>query len=190
MACSFGITSAKPDTAVFVASKAAAAQCRVKLNKLEDFAFKFKPGQTQTTRFSEDEINSYLALDLSADYHPCLKSLVLSFEENKLNGIAAIDFDRLGMTATSLLPKLASFLFSGTRTIAASGQLICKNEKAHLKLEQALFDGGKLPKPLVEKIISAVGRKQHPPFDPLQPSQMPYEINKVEVHTGYIIVYQ
>jgi len=35
-----------------------------------------------------------------------------------------------------------------------------------------------------------VGRKQDPPFDPMQPSKMPYEIQKVDVHSGYIVVYQ
>ena len=79
-------------------------------------------------------------------------------------------------------------MFSGVHTMAADGQLVANDGKAHFKLEQALFDGSALPKPLVEGIISAVGRKQNPPFDPLQPSEMPYEINKVDVHSGYIIV--
>ena len=112
------------------------------------------------------------------------------FEENRLKATATIDFDRLGMTSSKLLPKLISLMFSGVHTIAADGQLVTKDGKAHFKMNQALFDGSALPKPLIEGIISAVGRKQNPPFDPLQPSEMPYEINKVDVHPGYIIVYQ
>jgi hypothetical protein len=171
-------------------SKAAAASCSSKLKRLESFPDKSKSGQTQTTKFSEDEINSYLALDLSSQYHPCLKSLVMIFEENRLKATVTIDFDRLGTASAKLLSKLISLMFSGIHTMVADGQLVAKDRKAYFKLEQALFDGSALPKPLVEGIISAVGRKQNPPFDPLQPSEMPYEINKVDVHPGYIIVYQ
>ena len=86
------------------------------------------------------------------------------------------------------MPKLISLMFSGVHTLAADGQLVTKDGKAHFKLDAGPFRWQRLPKPLVEGIISAVGRKQNPPFDPLQPSEMPYEINKVDVHPGYIIV--
>ena len=54
----------------------------------------------------------------------------------------------------------------------------------------ARFDGTLLPNFMVSEIITAVGRKQRPPFDPLQPSQMIYAIDRVDVHAGYFIVYQ
>jgi hypothetical protein len=181
---------AAAQTAAVTPSKAAAAECRSKLDKLEAFPGKRKSGETQTMKLSENEINSYLALDLGAQFHPCLKSLVMVFEENRLKATAMIDFDLLGTTSSKLLPKLVSLIFSGVHTIAADGQLLAKDGKAQFKMNQALFDGSALPKPLIEGIISAVGRKQNPPFDPLQPSEMPYEINKVDMHPGYIIVYQ
>ena len=181
---------AAAQAADFTPSKAAAAECRLKLNKLETFQGKRKPGETQTVQLSENEFNSYLALDLSTQFHPCLKSLVTVFEENRLKATATIDFDRLGTTSSKLLPKLIGLVFSGVHTLAADGQLLAKDRKAWFKINQTLFDGGTLPKTLIEGIISAVGRKQNPPFDPLQPSEMPYEINKVDVHPGYIIVYQ
>ena len=181
---------AAAQTAAFAPSRKAAAECSAKLSKLEAFPGKRKSGETQTMKLSENEINSYLALDLSAQFHPCLKSLVTVFEENRLKATATIDFDRLGMTSSKLLSKLISLIFSGVHTIAADGQLVAKDGKAQFKMNQALFDGSALSKPLIEGIISAVGRKQNPPFDPLQPSEMPYEINKVDVHPRYIIVYQ
>lgn len=157
---------------------------------LQAFADSHKPGQTQTTKFTEEEINSYLALEISSKYHPCLKSLVLSFKEKKLKVVSAIDFDRLGRSSTKILPKLMSFLFSGIHTLDADGQVISGDGKGSFKLEKATFDRGELPRSLVESIISAVGRKQTPPFDPMQPTAMPYEIRKVDMHSGYIIVYQ
>jgi len=190
LVCRLELALAEKDASVFTASKTAAAQCGSKLKSLEDFADRNKPGQTQTTRFTEDEINSYLALDLKSRYHASLKDLTVSFKEDGLKATATIDFDLLETTSTKLLPKLLGLVFSGIHSIAADGKLVSKNGKANFRLEQALFDNSALPKFLVEEIISAVGRKQKPPFDPLQPSQMPYEIDRVEVHSGYIIVIQ
>lgn len=174
----------------FVATKVAAAQCRAKLKSVEDFADRNKAGQTQSTRFTEDEINSYLALDLKPRYDASLKNLVVHFKEDSLQAIVSVDFDQLGSTSSKFLPRLIGMMISGIHTITANGKLLSKNGKANFVLGQALFDTSTLPKFLVEEIISAVGRKQKPPFDPLRPSRMPYEINRVEVHPGYIMIYQ
>ncbi len=171
-------------------TKAAAEQCNAKVNSLESFAAHRKPGQKQTTRFSEEEVNSYLALDLQPKYHSCLKSLAFTFEEGRLQGVAVIDFDRLGSTSSRLLPKLLSFMLSGVHAMTVRGQLLSGNGKANFLLEQARFDNTTLPKALVEEIITTVGRKQNPPFDPLQPSELFDDIEKAEVHPGYILVYQ
>jgi hypothetical protein len=171
-------------------TREAANQCSEKLKNLEYFAAHRKTGQKQTTRFTENEVNSYLALDLRSKYHPSLKSLNVRFEEDKLQGVASIDFDRLGKTSTKLLPKLLSFMLSGVHTLTARGRLVSGNGKASFRLEQARFDTSTLPKFLVEEIITTVGRKQKPPFDPLQPSNLFDGIDKVDVHVGYILVHQ
>jgi len=135
-------------------------------------------------------VNSYLALDLSPKYNPCLKSLRMTFEEERLEAVAGIDFDRLGTASTKFLPKVIGLILSGTHNISARGQLLSKNGNANFLLEQARFDNSTIPRSLVEEIITTVGRKQDPPFDPMQPSKMPYEIQKVDVHPGSIVVYQ
>lgn len=189
---SWSAAKTPPETtkSAYAASRAAAGRCGAKLKALEDFAAQKKPKQKHTTQFSQDEINSYLALELSAKYHPSLKSLVITLEENKIQATGTIDFDRLGSSSTKLLPKIINLLFSGIRTLTADGQLIAASYKAHFVLHQARFDGATLPKYLVEQIITAVGRKQNPPFDPLKPSELFYEIEKAEVHKGCVIVYQ
>jgi hypothetical protein len=184
------VMPAPPAKSVNRPSKAAAERCNAKLKSLEDFAADRKAGRKQTTQFSQDEINAYLALDLSPQYHPCLKSLVITLEENALQAVAVIDFDRLGKTSTNVMPKFISFLFSGAHSMTAKGQLVSGKGSAHFQLDQAQFDGLTLPNALVEEIISAVGMRQNHPFDPLQPSKLLYEIEKVNVHPGYIIAYQ
>lgn len=174
----------------FIPSKPEAQRCRRKLEKLEAFEAKRKPHQSQSTHFSENEINSFLAIELSPRYHPCLKSLTLAFREDYLKATAKIDMDQAGSTASTMLPKFMGFIFPGIHVLSAEGRLVTKDGKAHFKLERSFWDNQSLPKPLVEMIISTVGRKQNPPFDPLQPSQMPYGIDRVELHDGYAIVFQ
>jgi hypothetical protein len=89
-----------------------------------------------------------------------------------------------------LLPKLLSLMISGVHWITARGRLVSGKGRARFQLVQARFDNSTLPRGLVEEIISAVGRKQKPPFDPLQSSELLDDINRVEVHTGYILVFQ
>jgi hypothetical protein len=179
------------DKSTYTPSKTAAKRCSAKLDSFADFAAKRKSGQKQTTQFSQDEINSYLALDLRSHYHPCLKSLMVTLEEkNGLQAVASIDFDSLKSSSGKLLPKLIGLMFSGTHTLTVKGKLISKAGKANFSLDQALFDDASLPRYLVEPIITAVGRKQNPPFDPLRPSQIFYKIDKMDVYSGHITVYQ
>jgi len=185
MCCGLADPAASPVT------RAAADRCASKVKSLEEFDAHRKPGQKQTTRFTQDEVNSYFALDLSPKYHPSLKSVTLTFEEeNRLQSIISIDFDKLGATSNKILPKLLSFMLSGVHTLTVRGQVVSGNGKAYFRLEQARFDSTSLPKALVEEIITAVGRKQNPPFDPLQPSELFYDIERADVHAGYILVYQ
>ena len=184
------VAVSRPSVQIPGISKAAAESCSAKVEKLEAFAAKADPAGKQTTRFTQDEINSYLALDLSANYNPCLKSLTLVFEEGGLRSDATIDFDRLGMSSNKLLGRIMASMLSGTHELSVNGKLIAQAGKAHFQLEEARFDKASLPSFLVEEIVTAVARRQRPPFDPMQPTQMPYKIDKVELHPAYIVVHQ
>jgi hypothetical protein len=150
-------------------SKTAAKTCAVKVRKLEEFSRRPSSGKSQTTQFSEEEINSYLTLDLSSKFSPSLKSLVVRLKEGGLQGNALIDFDRLEMKSTEIATRLFAFMLSGVHELMVRG---------------------KLPVALVEEIITIIGRKQKPPFDPTSPSEMIYRIQRVDLHQGYMVVYQ
>jgi hypothetical protein len=171
-------------------SKTAAKTCAVKVRKLEEFSRRPSSGKSQTTQFSEEEINSYLTLDLSSKFSPSLKSLVVRLKEGGLQGNALIDFDRLEMKSTEIATRLFAFMLSGVHELMVRGKLPVKNGKGNFQLEEAQFDGIRLPVALVEEIITIIGRKQKPPFDPTSPSEMIYRIQRVDLHQGYMVVYQ
>ncbi len=190
LTCASSFGDEGSEGAAALPSKAAAERCSLKLKSLEDFAANHKAGQKQTTQFFEDEVNSYLALCLSQKYHPSLKSLEVTFEKEKLQGVALLDFDRIGSPPEGLFSRIIGVLFAGKHNLTARGEIISGKGKASFHLEQAWLDGRELPRFLVEEIITTVGRKQKPPFDPMQPSQIPYKIQSLELLQGSIMVYQ
>ena len=180
----------EPSQSKTAISRRASESCARKVKMLEEFSAKEQPRGNQTTRLSEEEINSFLAYELSKEYHPCLKSLEFKLQEGPLQATAVVDFDRLAMTSKQFFAKLIASLFRGSHTLTMRGKIIAQEGKAHFELEEAAFDGTGLPNLLVEEVISTVGKRQKPPFDPLQPSEMPYGVQKVEFHNGYVLVYQ
>ena len=169
-------------------SRAAADSCAAKVKALQDFAAE-PAKKSRDTVLTQDELNSYLALELSSKYHPSLKSLVMRFEEAKLQATAVVDFDKLAMSAKGLARMFARLL-SGSHTLIMRGKLRTEAGKGSFVLDEALFDNNTLPNFLVEQIISSVGSRQKPPFDPMQPTQMPYRIKTVDVHAGHIVIHQ
>ncbi len=182
-----GLPLSSPDPGI---SREASQSGARKVKRLQDFAARRAPQGNLTTRFSEEEINSFLAYDLSPKYHPCLKSLILHIQPAELHGVSVLDFDQLGMTSKQFFTKLIASMFRGTHTLSVHGKIIALEGKAHFELERAVFDDTSLPNVLVEEIITTVGKRQKPPFDPLQPSNMPYGIRRVDFYKGYMLVYQ
>ncbi len=171
-------------------SKAAASACDAKVNRMEAYADNPGKAGTLETRLSEAELNSYLAIDLSPSYHPCLKSIVFKFQEGHLQAVASIDFDRLQLNTTQLVSGIIRTMLTGTHTLTVAGKLVSDAGKATFSLDQAQFDSITFPNVLVSQIISAVGRKQNPPIDPMQPTDLPFHIQKVDVHPGYLLIIQ
>jgi hypothetical protein len=171
-------------------SQAAAVSCDAKVKRLEAFEAAQNPALKQATQFSEDEWNSYLAIMLSPFYHPCLREIRLKFEESRLRADASIDFNRLNFNSTQMLNNLVRAMLTGVHSLAAVGSMVSGDGKARFQLEEARFDGIGLPNFLVVEILSAVGRKQQPPFDPTQPNDLPYHISRIELHSGFIIIHQ
>jgi hypothetical protein len=185
-----GMQSSDPKTEI---SKAAADSCDAKIRHLETYAATSIPAANvgkRATRLSENELNSYFDLVLRPQYHPCLKSLRFKISEVRVQAFASIDFDRLEMKNAQFLTGLIRRMLSGVHSMTVMGGIISGNGKANFSLDEARFDSLTLPNLLISEIISAVGRKQTPPLDPMQPSTLPYQIQKVDLHSGFIQVYQ
>jgi len=174
-------------------TRAAADACDIKVRKLQANAAASVPPEkvgTRATRLSETELNSYFEIILRPQYHPSLRSIRFTLGESQLSATAAIDFDHLQIKSAQFWAGLVSKMFTGVHYLAIRGAVLSGDGKGSFRLDEAQFDGMTLPNLLVAEIISAVGRRQNPPFDPIQPSVLPYGIRKVELRKAEMIVYQ
>jgi hypothetical protein len=186
----YGLFQKQSNVASAGISRAAAESCDAKVKKMETRAGDHGRGRKLETRLSETELNSYLAICLSPNYHPCLRGILVKLDEGRLQAVASIDFDRLQLNSTQLINGLLKKMLTGVHKLTIRGGLISNTGTASFRLDEAQFDSITLPNLLISEIISAVGRKQNPPLDPMQPSALPYLIQKVDVHSGYILVQQ
>ena len=168
----------------------AAERCAQKLKKIEDFPEQVESDGELTTLITEEEINAYLDLNLHSKYQPCLKNMRLTLKEDILEGLASVDFDCLEEKSSGAYPGYIALLFSGTHVITSRGRVISDGGEGRLELEQAMFDGNRLPNFLVEEVVEAVCEARELPFNPLQPSRLPHAIKRITVHPGYLKVFQ
>jgi hypothetical protein len=171
-------------------SKSAADSCDAKVKRLASIDAARKPSQPQTTRFSEAEWNSYMALRLSPNYHPSLREIYFRFEKDRLRATAKVDFDKLSFDSTQAVTRLIRSMLTGVHSLEVAGSLLASAGKATFQLQEARFDNLPLPNLLVTEMLAAVGRRQVPPIDPTQPNALPYHISKIEVNSGFFTVYQ
>lgn len=184
------VLKASPDIESPAISQKAAEECKRKFKEVEDFAGSPATGTEKTTRFTEEEINSYMALETESKYGSCLKNFRTSFKDNLMESIASVDFDCLKQKSSKGIPGLIKRLFSGIHVITARGSFAEGEEQGGFRLEEARLDDGTLPRYLIERMISAICMQQEPPFDPMEPSTLPYNIKRVTIHPGYIMVFQ
>ena len=186
------VSTASPDSAYTFISEEAANDCIQKWDEVETFADEenTRTGKEKTTRFTEEEINSYLTLKTDSDYKSCLNFFRISFTQDILQGITTVDFDCLKEKSEDSLPNLITRLFSGTHVITARGEIKGEQGEGYFKLHEIRFDDIVLPKILVEHMISSACLRLESPFDPMQSTAFPFKIRKVTVHSGYIMVFQ
>ena len=149
-----------------------------------------EPFRERSTRITEEEVNSYLSLDLDSKYQSCLRTLRFTFQQDVLESLASVDFDCVKEVSPKSLPKYISLIFSGIHVITGRGKIISDDGEGRVELEQILFDGKRVPNFLIEEAVEAVCEAQDLSYNPLQPSRLPYSIKRITVHPGYIMVYQ
>jgi hypothetical protein len=129
----------------------------------------------------ESDLNAYLAAKIKERERRDVESLTVEMKDGLFTTNLLIDFDEIEIQGDSMTKTFFKAILRGKQTIVVDGRLKTDKGKGTYHVEQASINGVPLPPSLVNAILSAVGRRQDPPFDPSQPFDLPYAIKTITV---------
>jgi hypothetical protein len=130
---------------------------------------------------TESDLNAYLAAKIKERERRDVETLVVEMKDGVFTTNLLIDFDQVEIQGDSVSKTFFKAILRGKQTIVVDGRLRTDNGKGTYHVEQASINGVPLPPSLVNAILSAVGKRQDPPFDPTQPFDLPYSIKTIKV---------
>ncbi len=140
--------------------------------------------EKRTYILAESDLNAFLAAKIKERPRKDVESLRIEMKEEIFTTFLRVDMDQVDVKGDSMTKSLLKVLFRGKQTIEFDGRLKTDNGKGTYEVERATLNGMPLPPSLVNSILSAVGRQQDPPFDPMEPFDLPYAIKTVKVSPG------
>lgn len=143
-----------------------------------------KEKDRRTYTLTESDLNAFLAAKIKERPRKDVESLRVEMKDDFFTTFLKVDLDQVDVKGDSMTKSLLKALLHGKQTIEFDGRLKTDNGKGTYEVERATLNGMPLPPSFVNSILSAVGRQQDPPFDPMEPFDLPYGIKTVKVSLG------
>ncbi len=140
--------------------------------------------EKRTYILTEPDLNAFLAAKIKERPRKDVESMRVEMKDAIFTTFLKVDLDQVDIKGDSMTKSLLKALLRGKQTIEFDGRLKTDNGKGTYEVERATLNGMPLPPSLVNSILSAVGRQQDPPFDPMEPFDLPYGIKTVTVSPG------
>ncbi|RPI27818.1 MAG: hypothetical protein EHM61_07165 [Acidobacteria bacterium] len=147
-----------------------------------------KNNEKRTYTLTEPDLNAYLAAKIAERPRKDVESLKVEMKEGFFTTHILVDFDQVEIKGDSMTKTLVKAILHGKQTIEVDGRLQTDNGKGTYQVERASLNGMPLPSALVNSILSSVGRRQDPPFDPIEPFDLPYALKTVKVTPGKAVL--
>ncbi len=158
--------------------------------KLTDLA-STSPGRLpKVVEFSQTEVEAYLHYELSKFYPPGLKKVHIRLSESSVSASARLDFDQIQMSGDSQKNSLVSALFQGEHDLELVGQVNSRNKVGSYNIQAIRLDQSEIPKPLVDLLITKFVLPKYPRAKPNSEFDLPYDIERIEIKEGKLVVYQ
>lgn len=135
----------------------------------------------------QDDLNLYLRDLLAVRAPEGIKGIEVGLEEERLATVLDIDMDEIELSPGPAA-GLVQLLLRGRQRLSLKGILTAKDGMGTFEVTEARINAVSLPPALVRALLSAVGKKQHPPFDPTQPFELPYGIRALDLLSGKAII--
>ena len=134
----------------------------------------------------EDDLNAYLKAEMKKNQHPAVQDIAVRFHEGSFTTRMQVDMDQVELKDQSMTAGLLSSLMTGVQVIQVEGTLKTKNGTGTYATRKAWLNDVPVPATLVDSLLSRIGQKNEPPFDPTEPFKMPYKIKEVILKAGQV----
>lgn len=141
-------------------------------------------GQGNTYTIRERDLNAFLAVELERQAPPAIKKLGVALEKDRFTTQLKVDMDELDLSQHGTAVSLLGSLITGVQELVVVGSVDAREGRGSYTTHEASLNGITLPGALVDLLLSAIGQRLEPPFDPTQPFRLPNGIQSVTVFPG------
>ncbi len=142
----------------------------------------------RTYELTEEELNAYLSAQLYQQDQKAVESITLLLKEGTFLTRIEVDVDELPFQGDDLATGYLRLLLKGIQILEIEGKLEAENGLATYRVQEARLSGIPIPARLVNNLLSSLGKKNDPPFDPTQPFELPYGIQSFTFQPGKVMM--
>ena len=154
---------------------------------------KAKNGELRTFSFTEGELNEFIrqlleqAANKKRKNSVAIKSAVVRLKEGHLLEVSAVaSFDpkvikMLGSREDSAISGTVKDLMTIDNSVDLECLVTAAKGTAFIKVRKVKLKGIPIPDALLQKVLTAVGKKQRPPLDLNKPFRLPNGIRKINI---------
>ncbi len=143
-----------------------------------------EPGQTFT--IPESDLNAFIRQQIEQARVAAVESIAVTLSTGTFDSTVVVDFDKLETEET--VGSMVKSMFKGKQTLQLVGSVYGKAGLVHYETESASMNGIPLPASVVDMLLSSIGKKQQPPFDPTEPFPLPKGVKTLVVEPGKVVM--
>ncbi len=117
-----------------------------------------------------------------------MDSIALLLKEGTFLTRVEVNVDELQFPVDDVMTGYLRLLLKGIQTLEIEGTLEAEKGLATYRVQEARLSGIPIPARLVNNLLSSLGKKNNPPFDPTQPFEMPYGIQSFAFQPGNVMM--
>lgn len=183
----YWLREVRPSTPVSAATNRQAEKVEGILQELETNHESGKvPAKTYV--MTQPELNAYVKAKLQEQDRKGVEDFSIQLKQGTFVTLMIVNMDEVELKGDSMTLNLFKALLSGNQTLEVEGRLVTENGMGNYTVERARLNNMPVPASLVNMILSSVGKRQDPPFDPTEPFEMPYSIKNVTITTGQVAI--
>jgi|WetSurMetagenome_2_1015567.scaffolds.fasta_scaffold194829_2 hypothetical protein len=144
----------------------------------------------QILEFSEVELNSFLHYQLNPALRQGIKQISVHLEEQLLTIQSQVNFEEIPLEKGGGKNPLLRLVLRGEHHLEFKAALVSQGGRGNYQILETRLDGGDLPQPLIDLLLSKVLSAKIPGVAPDRSIRLPAGIDQIELHAEKILVYR